>query len=205
MNKPTKEQQEFVAFLKKKYGNTLNEKKLQQLKDSGQLEKDIEEFKNSKKTQAKKAAHGAKLDYLKAISHKCPDGQELYYFKVGGRVDCGCKGKKMEEGGKAEETGVQRIVRKVKDKIEKKKQNLQNKPLTEEERKKAQEWSKEYKRTMKASGIGNRDWVEGDKCGGKVKKHQTGGIMLTSKYNFRPTTIQQIQSPKIPFTSPFQK
>ena len=50
---------------------------------------------------AKKAAHGAKLEYIKTISHKCNDDEELVYFKKGGRVNCGCK-KKMEDGGKTE-------------------------------------------------------------------------------------------------------
>ena len=97
-NTLTKEQQEFIAYLKKKYKD-LDEKKLKQLKESGQLEKDVAEFKKAKeqaqKAQTQKAAHGAKLDYIKAISHKCPEGQELYYFKVGGKVKCGCIGKKL--------------------------------------------------------------------------------------------------------------
>jgi len=49
--------------------------------------------------QSQKAAHGAKLNYIKKLSHKCADDEELYYFKKGGSVDCGCK-KKMEDGGK---------------------------------------------------------------------------------------------------------
>lgn len=56
-----------------------------------------------KKKQATKAAHGAKLNYVKSLKHVCPEGQELYYFKQGGNLQCGCKGKKMEEGAKVEE------------------------------------------------------------------------------------------------------
>lgn len=56
-----------------------------------------------KKKQATKAAHGAKLDYVKSLKHICPEGQELYYFKQGGNLKCGCKGQKMEEGAKVEE------------------------------------------------------------------------------------------------------
>ena len=111
-NTLTKEQQEFIAYLKKKYKD-LDEKKLKQLKESGQLEKDVAEFKKAKeqaqKAQTQKAAHGAKLDYIKAISHKCPEGQELYYFKVGGKVKCGCIGKKLQEGGKAKESAVDKF------------------------------------------------------------------------------------------------
>ena len=56
-----------------------------------------------KKKQATKAAHGAKLDYVKSLKHVCPEGQELYYFKKGGNIECGCKGKIMEKGAKVEE------------------------------------------------------------------------------------------------------
>ena len=56
-----------------------------------------------KKKQATKAAHGAKLDYVKSLKHICPEGEELVYFKKGGLMQCGCKGKKMEEGAKVEE------------------------------------------------------------------------------------------------------
>lgn len=47
------------------------------------------------KTQ--KAAHGAKLQYFKSLKHQCAEDEELYYYKKGGSLGCGCK-KKMEEG-----------------------------------------------------------------------------------------------------------
>lgn len=47
--------------------------------------------------QTPKAKHGAKLNYLKTLKHQCPEGEELYYYKRGGSVDCGCK--KKEDGG----------------------------------------------------------------------------------------------------------
>ena len=55
-----------------------------------------------KKKQATKAAHGSKLNYIKTLKHICPEGQELYYYKKGGNLECGCKGRKMEEGAKVE-------------------------------------------------------------------------------------------------------
>ena len=69
-----------------------------------------------KKKQATKAAHGAKLDYIKSLKHICPEGQELYYFKKGGLMKCGCKGKKMEDGAKVEkaESGAVAKFKKVK-------------------------------------------------------------------------------------------
>jgi len=41
-----------------------------------------------------------KLNFIKSLKHQCPEGEELYYYKKGGMVECGCKGKRMmEEGG----------------------------------------------------------------------------------------------------------
>lgn len=88
------EEQEFVNYLKNKYKD-LSQDKIKELKDSGQLEKDYQEFRK-KKTQ--KAEHGAKLQYLKNLKNQCAEDEELYYYKKGGMVGCGCK-KKMEEGG----------------------------------------------------------------------------------------------------------
>ena len=69
-----------------------------------QLKAKYEQWKEAKKKkQATKAAHGAKLNYVKSLKHICPEGQELYYFKQGGNLKCGCKGQKMEDGAKVEE------------------------------------------------------------------------------------------------------
>ena len=57
------------------------------------------------KTQA--AKHGAKLNYIKSLKHQCAENEEVYYFKKGGSVGCGCK--KKEDGGeikKAEQGAV---------------------------------------------------------------------------------------------------
>lgn len=47
------------------------------------------------KTQA--ARHGAKLNYIKSLKHQCAEDEEVYYFKKGGSVGCGCR--KKEDGG----------------------------------------------------------------------------------------------------------
>ena len=36
--------------------------------------------------QAQMARQGAKLNYIKKISHKCADDEELVYYKVGGKM-----------------------------------------------------------------------------------------------------------------------
>lgn len=45
--------------------------------------------------QAKKAAHGTKLNYFRALKNQCPEGEEPYYYKKGGSVRCGCKGSEI--------------------------------------------------------------------------------------------------------------
>ena len=80
-----------------------------------QLKAKYEQWKEAKKKkQATKAAHGAKLDYVKSLKHICPEGQELYYFKKGGNLECGCKGKKMKEGAKIVEKAEGGTVAKFK-------------------------------------------------------------------------------------------
>ena len=44
-----------------------------------------------------KAAHGAKLNYFRSLKNQCPEGEELYYYKKGGKAGCGCR--KKEDGG----------------------------------------------------------------------------------------------------------
>jgi len=43
------------------------------------------------------AKHGAKLNYIKSLKHQCAEDEELYYFKKGGSLGCGCR--KKEDGG----------------------------------------------------------------------------------------------------------
>ena len=45
--------------------------------------------------QAQSAKRGAKLNYLKKLTGKCPEGQQLVYFKAGGRVCSKCMAKKQ--------------------------------------------------------------------------------------------------------------
>ena len=51
-----------------------------------------------------KAQHGAKLQYIKSLKNQCPEGEELYYYKKGGSVGCGCK--KKEDGGEVKKAGL---------------------------------------------------------------------------------------------------
>lgn len=55
-----------------------------------------------------KASKGTKLDYIKMLHGQCPEGYEMTYFKLGGKVckkcqkiEEACKGKKMKCGGES--------------------------------------------------------------------------------------------------------
>lgn len=54
--------------------------------------------------QAPAAKNGAKLNYLKQLKGKCPEGEELVYMKKGGLVCPVCQKKKLEEGAKVNKT-----------------------------------------------------------------------------------------------------
>lgn len=60
------------------------------VQDIGQL---LDMIYQQAQGQAQAAKHGAKLNYLKKLTDKCPEGTELMYFKAGGRVCSQCKEK----------------------------------------------------------------------------------------------------------------
>ena len=47
------------------------------------------------------AKNGAKLNYLRTLKNQCPEGEELHFFKAGGKVCSKCM-KKASEGIKTE-------------------------------------------------------------------------------------------------------
>ena len=53
---------------------------------------------------------GAKLTYLKKLKGICPEGQELQFFKIGGKVCKACVGKKMQKGGEATKSKKTKFV-----------------------------------------------------------------------------------------------
>lgn len=90
----------------------------------------IQQVVEASKAQAQKAAHGAKLNYIKNLQGICPEGYEIYFFKAGGQM---CRGmKKKECGGKVKkgEDGLdmpdnRSLMQRIKDKISGKKQTEQ--------------------------------------------------------------------------------
>ena len=64
----------------------------------GDMKKAAQAFAQTIQKKKQKALHGAKLQYVKSLKNQCADDEELYYYKKGGSLGCGCR-KKMEEGG----------------------------------------------------------------------------------------------------------
>lgn len=60
---------------------------------------------------------GAKLTYLQKLKGICPEGQELIYFKAGGRICKACGGKKMQKGGEATKSKKTKVDQAAKDSI----------------------------------------------------------------------------------------
>lgn len=121
------------AFIKRKGGDKYIQKKASAIQSSKQ-----------------KAKHGAKLNYIRKLSHKCADDEELYYYKKGGSVDCGCRKKVMKDGGEVKDSSD--AVKNFKDKTGKEKQG--KKPASKEDTKN----------------------IVINKCGSKVKKNKFGGF-----------------------------
>lgn len=154
-------------------------------------------FVQATKQQAQKAAHGAKLQYLKTLKNKCEEGEELVYYKQGGSVKCGCMPKK-DEGGEIPENPVKRFrkaqksiqdnVKKVKDKAsERVDKNLEKTEMTYDPKtKKTRPATKEEirqraeNRRLSTQGKGEGNYIQGYKCGDSVKKfkkHYNGGSL----------------------------
>lgn len=124
-------QQAFLQFLAKKSGAKNQqelEKYVQSLGEDG-LKQAYNEFTKVMQSQAQKAAHGAKLQYFRDLKHKCAEGEELVFYKKGGSVECGCKGKVMEKGGEVKKASTGTAIV---DDFKKRKQQNNNKPQPQE-------------------------------------------------------------------------
>lgn len=133
-------QKEFLNWCKSKNKSPKTEDETKQLFVAFMKEKHPEEYKQAvqnqqkqQQAQTKKAAHGAKLNYFKSLKNQCPEGEELYYFKKGGKAGCGCK--KKEDGGQVTTAKEDSAIAKFKatrkmqagKKIEQKKEGWDNK------------------------------------------------------------------------------
>ena len=103
-------QQEFISWCKSKKKSPKTEEETKQLFYAFMKEKHPKEYeaaiKQQQQQETQKAAHGMKLQYIKSLKHQCADDEELYYYKKGGSVDCGCKKKGGEVVTKASDGTV---------------------------------------------------------------------------------------------------
>ena len=190
-------QQAFIEFLAQKSGAKNQkdlEKYIQQLGEEG-LNKAYEEFTQLMSQKAQKAAHGAKLRYIKSLKNQCNDDEELVYFKRGGSLDCGCV-KKKETGGEMDQTPKKNPVQKFKNR----KTNSQKpinpndtihtkfgvRSLTDKETRYKRLSKEEYRKLSdsKKMSADEKDAVRGRQSfekGGKTSKKGCGGLKLASK------------------------
>ena len=102
----------FIAWVQKKKGFKTQDEAINYVK--GLDEKGKESLAQQyAQANAQRAAHGAKLNYVNNLKHKCADDEELVYFKVGGKVGCGCV-KKQSGGGDISPEERKRIDAKAK-------------------------------------------------------------------------------------------
>ena len=185
---PQEQQQQIMqAFAQWAQQKGVDINQLQQ--DPNALEQALTQFMQEMQTQA--ARHGAKLNYIKSLKNQCPEGEELYYYKKGGSVGCGCK--KKEDGGEIEK--AQKGTKAV-DKFKNRKQDqatkdsiainkyndielMDSRPGT---------WKKNKNFNSKDPNSRSHIWTpdrtkapykkaEKEKCGSKIKKHQEGSII----------------------------
>lgn len=200
MKQENNDQKEFIQYLIQKSGAKTEQELDQYVQKIGKegVKKAYFEFQEYKKAQSKnkaqKAKRGAKLNYLKFLKHQCPEEEELYYYKKGGSVGCGCK--KKEDGGPLTDR-----YNKMKSKIQEFKDKYKKKPKViypDPEAKKAYEnnhqeepqWyiqpsakdspksPKNSKVTKKAKGGHTVDVLARLKCGSKVKKESCGSKVV---------------------------
>ena len=148
------------------------------------------------KLATRKAAHGAKLNYFRKLKNQCPEGEELYYYKKGGKAGCGCR--KKEDGGEVEMAKKGTAVEKFKKgqfglRTNELVKNYQDKKKEEEKKKKANTWgaSTKYiakpknadpKKMPQDNAVPNEDIpshgkkANKKKCGGKVEKDCGGAV-----------------------------
>ena len=95
-----------ALFEKKNKRKPKNSKELQDfVKEQGgeeflkKVDDYISQAEAEQSKQAQKAAHGAKLQYVKSLKNQCADDEELVYYHKKGGVVCGCQKKKMQDGG----------------------------------------------------------------------------------------------------------
>ncbi len=167
-------QKEFVAYLIQISGSQTEQELtdfIQSLGEDG-LKQEYQNFLNIMEQGTTSAKNGAKLNYIKSLRGKCPEGYELGYFKEGGHICAKCVEKKEKQGAIPfkpiqGEKGT-KVVQNFKKDLKGKKDKI-TLPKKQTEKK-------------ELGGIINikPEFLEAFKCGGKMKK-ENGGLVKKDK------------------------
>lgn len=107
-------QQAFLQYIAEKTG-AKDEKQLeeiiQNLGEEGLKEAYADFMKEIQQAQVQAAKFGAKLNYIKKLNGICPEGQELRYFKIGGKLCKKCMAKQLKNGSKVKENPIEEFKR----------------------------------------------------------------------------------------------
>lgn len=186
----------FTAFLIQQSGAKTEQELTDFVKQLGEdgLKSMYQKFIQSMQEGTQSAKNGAKLNYIKSLRGKCPEGFELGYFKEGGKVCAKCVAKQEKQGAiqfrpMQGEKGT-KMVQDFKKELKTKKDKINiSKKKTDK---------KEF------GGIIQIDQkvLDAFKCGGKVQKNCKGASMknckggLVKKSNKIPIKQKFIESDK---------
>lgn len=134
------------------YSDQQKQQMLQAFQSDPEAQKYIQAAQQQLSGGTQIARLGAKLNYIKQIKGDCPEGEELVYFKKGGRFCKACR--KKQEGGNVDE--------------------IANFKKQREEKKCGGKMKEACGGKMKDACGGK---MENNKCGGKMKNNKCGGKM----------------------------
>lgn len=116
--------------------------------------------------QVRAAKFGAKLNYIRQLKGRCPEGYEMQYYKEGGQLCKRCM-KIQQDGGTAETMSLKEQF------------NIESAKCGKKMTKKAACGSK-----VEKDKCGSK--VKMDKCGSKMKKKEEGGAIESEKCGGKP-------------------
>lgn len=186
----------FTAFLIQQSGAKTEQELTDFIKQLGEdgLKSMYQKFIQSMQEGTQSAKSGAKLNYIKSLRGKCPEGFELGYFKEGGKVCAKCIAKQEKQGAiqfrpMQGEKGT-KMVQDFKKELKTKKDKINiSKKKTDK---------KEFGGTIQI----DQKVLDAFKCGGKVQKDCKGASMknckggLVKKSNKIPIKQKFIESDK---------
>lgn len=160
----------FTAFLIQKSGAKTEQELADFIQKLGEdnLKSLYKQFIQNMQEGTQIAKNGAKLNYIKSLRGKCPEGFELEYFKEGGKVCAKCVAKQEKQGAipfkpMQGQKGT-KMVQDFKKELKKKKDKIVVNKKPEK---------KELGGTLQI----NQSLLDAFKCGGKVEKDCKGTSM----------------------------